>query len=50
MSVQPLEVSVAIVDRIGGWTTAGIGHSYGAGYDLPVLHEWMKKIVDTDYY
>ena len=38
-----------IVDRIGGWTTAGIGHSYGAGYDLPVLHEWMWKIVDTDY-
>ena len=33
-----------IVDRIGGWTTAGIGNSYGAGYDLPVLHEWMRKI------
>jgi integrase len=33
-----------IVDRIGGWTTAGIGNSYGAGYDLPVLHEWMMKI------
>jgi integrase len=33
-----------IVDRIGCWTTAGIGHSYGAGYDLPVLHEWMKKV------
>ena len=27
-----------IVDRIGGWKTAGIGHSYGAGYELPVLH------------
>jgi integrase len=35
-----------IVDRIGGWTTAGIGHSYGAGYDLPVLNEWMKKIAE----
>jgi integrase len=35
-----------IVDRIGGWTTAGIGHSYGAGYDLSVLHEWMMKITD----
>ena len=35
-----------IVDRIGGWTTAGIGHSYGAGYELPVLHEWMMKITD----
>ena len=34
-----------IVDRIGGWTTAGIGNSYGAGYDLPVLHEWMMKII-----
>ena len=35
-----------IVDRIGGWKTAGIGHSYGAGYELPVLHEWMMKITD----
>jgi integrase len=35
-----------IVDRIGGWTTAGIGNSYGAGYDLPVLHEWMRKIAN----
>jgi hypothetical protein len=35
-----------IVDRIGGWKTAGIGHSYGAGYDLRVLHEWMMKITD----
>jgi integrase len=33
-----------IVDRIGGWTTAGIGHSYGTGYDLPVIYEWMNKI------
>jgi integrase len=37
-----------IVDRIGGWTTAGIGHSYGAGYDLPVLNEWMMKITELD--
>jgi hypothetical protein len=35
-----------IVDRIGGWTTAGIGNSYGSGYDLPVLHEWMRKITE----
>jgi integrase len=37
-----------IVYRIGGWTTAGIGHSYGAGYELPVLHEWMMKITELD--
>jgi integrase len=37
-----------IVDRIGGWTTAGIGHSYGAGYDLSVLNEWMSKMGRQD--
>ena len=33
-----------IIDQIGGWQTAGVGQSYGNGYTLEVLHEWMSKL------
>jgi len=33
-----------IIDQIGGWQTAGVGQSYGKGYELDVLYEWMKKL------
>jgi len=33
-----------IIDQIGGWQTAGVGQSYGKGYELDVLHEWMSKL------
>lgn len=33
-----------IVDQIGGWQTNGVGHGYGQGYPLEVLHEWLAKV------
>jgi integrase len=33
-----------VIDQIGGWQTAGVGQSYGNGYPLKVLHEWMMKL------
>ena len=33
-----------IVEAIGGWSTSGVGQSYGAGYNLQVKHEWLNKI------
>ena len=33
-----------IIDQIGGWQTAGVGQSYGQGYELDVLNEWMCKL------
>jgi integrase len=33
-----------IIDQIGGWQTAGVGQSYGQGYGLDVLNEWMRKL------
>ena len=33
-----------IIDQIGGWQTAGVGQSYGKGYELDVLYEWMNKL------
>ena len=29
---------------IGGWSTSGVGQSYGSGYNLQVKHEWLNKI------
>jgi hypothetical protein len=34
-----------IVDAIGGWKTAGVGHAYGNGYKLNVLDRWLKALV-----
>ena len=34
-----------LVDQIGGWSNSGnVGQSYGSGYSLKVMHEWMNKI------
>jgi len=33
-----------IADAIGGWSTSGVGQSYGSGYNLEVKHEWLNKI------
>ncbi|MDA9023354.1 tyrosine-type recombinase/integrase [Alphaproteobacteria bacterium] len=32
-----------MIDQIGGWTTAGVGQSYGEGYGLDVIKRWMHK-------
>jgi len=33
-----------MIDQIGGWSTAGVGQSYGEGYDLKRLSERIKQI------
>ena len=33
-----------ITDRLGGWSVAGVGESYGDGYPMDVIDSWMKKI------
>ena len=35
---------VNIIDAIGGWTTEGIGHQYGQGHSLTVMHGWMERL------
>ena len=32
-----------MIDQIGGWSTAGVGQSYGEGYGLDVSTRWMHK-------
>jgi hypothetical protein len=34
-----------MIDQIGGWATAGVGHSYGEGYDLLKKTEEINRIV-----
>jgi hypothetical protein len=34
-----------MIDQMGGWSTAGVGQSYGEGYSLNVSSEWLKSIV-----
>lgn len=43
--LRAVECPSDIVDQIGGWRTEGVGHSYGAGYPLHVLHKWMARAV-----
>lgn len=33
-----------IVDQVGGWSVASVGQSYGRGYPVEVLHEWLRKV------
>ena len=34
-----------IQERLGGWSTPGVGSSYGQGYGLEILHQWMSLLV-----
>ena len=44
--LRAVECPADIIDTIGGWTTEGIGHKYGAGHDLEVKHRWMGRICE----
>ena len=42
--LRAIECRSDVIDRIGGWITAGVGQTYGRGYPLEVINKWMKKI------
>jgi integrase len=33
-----------IIDAIGGWALKTVGQSYGKGYSLKVMQEWLRKV------
>jgi len=35
-----------MIDQIGGWSTAGVGLSYGEGYGLSRLADWIARALD----
>jgi len=36
-----------MIDQISGWSTAGVGQSYGEGYRLNRKLEWLEECVET---
>ena len=42
--LRAVECPSDIIDQVGGWTTAGIGHAYGKGYSVEISAKWMQKI------
>ena len=42
--LRAVECPSDIIDKIGGWITAGVGQSYGQGFSLEVISKWMNKI------
>ena len=43
--LRAVACSADIIDAIGGWTTGGIGHTYGSGHSLEVKAKWMIKLL-----
>ena len=43
--LRAIECPSDIIDQIGGWSTAGVGSSYGNGYTIEVLGRWMNEFV-----
>jgi len=37
-----------MIDQIGGWSTAGVGQSYGKGYDLSAVMSQVMLILLID--
>ena len=48
--LRAIECPLDIIDQIGGWSTAGVGSSYGNGYRLEVLGSWMQRIDQPGYH
>ena len=42
--LREVQCPADMIDQIGGWSTAGIGQSYGEGYGLNTLFHNMKDI------
>jgi len=41
--LRAVECPPDIIDQIGGWTSGGVGQSYGNGYPLDVLAKWLGR-------
>ena len=42
--LRAVECPFDIIDRLGGWLTAGVGQTYGKGYALIIHHKWLIKL------
>ena len=42
--LREVQCPAEIIDQIGGWSSRSIGESYGEGYTLKVMKDWIKYI------
>ena len=42
--LRAVECPKEIIDQIGGWSSSDVGETYGDGFSLNILSDWMKKI------
>ena len=42
--LREVEAPVDLIDQLGGWSTQSVGQTYGNGYPLVNLREWMLRI------
>ena len=46
--LRAIECPADIINAIGGWVTEGVGHQYGKGHRLTVMHGWMERLRKGD--
>ena len=42
--LRAVQAPVDVIDQLGGWSYKSIGETYGDGYQLDVLNDWMQRI------
>ena len=42
--LRAVECPKEIIDQIGGWSSSDVGETYGEGFPLTNLSEWLNKI------
>jgi hypothetical protein len=45
--LRAVECPKEIIDQIGGWSSSGVGESYGEGFRLGNLIKWLAYISTT---
>jgi len=43
-SMRAVQCPSDMIDQIGGWSTAGVGQSYGEGYGLVKITPFLKRM------
>lgn len=47
--LRAVNTPTEVIDQLGGWSLKTVGQSYGDGYQLDVLSNWMSNIVTTEH-
>ena len=42
--LRAVECPSEIIDQLGGWSLKSVGQGYGKGYNLSIIHSWLKNI------